>query len=86
MSQKSRQARSSQLTTAELSALPAETAMYEGLGKAFVLTPREDVLARVAREKKEADDDTAALEKKLHYLQTTFDNARSHLQAAMAPR
>ena len=86
MAQKARQARLCDLTTTELSSLPTGTPMYEGLGKAFVLTPSEHVLSRIKDEKKAAEDDLSALDKKLVYLQTTFDNARSHLQAAMAPR
>lgn len=46
----------------------------------FVWTPTEDVKARLAKETAESKADTGNLEKKLHYLETTFKNSRESFE------
>lgn len=72
-----------ELTLTELSALPDDTRVYEGIGKMFLLGDREAVISRIGQEKRGVESDSVALEKKLEYLEKTFDNAKLHIQAAM---
>ncbi|EKG17577.1 Prefoldin beta-like protein [Macrophomina phaseolina MS6] len=80
MTAKAREQRMLQLTTSEVDSLPADTNVYEGVGKMFVWSPVEDVKTRLASESEELKSDTANLEKKLHYLETTYKNSRDNLE------
>jgi hypothetical protein len=42
----------------------------------FVQTPTKDVMARLDEEGKELKSDVGNLEKKLHYLETTYKNSK----------
>lgn len=46
----------------------------------FVWSPVPDVKTRLATESEELKSDTANLEKKLHYLETTYKNSRDNLE------
>ncbi|KAF2145467.1 uncharacterized protein K452DRAFT_264515 [Aplosporella prunicola CBS 121167] len=80
MAAKAREQRMLQLTTSEVDALPPDTKVYEGVGKMFVFSPRDDVKQRLAAEGEELKGDTVNLEKKLHYLETTYKNSRDNLE------
>ncbi|CAL5874671.1 uncharacterized protein PFLUO_LOCUS8972 [Penicillium psychrofluorescens] len=80
MTAKQRDVRMLQLTSKELSELPAETGVYEGVGKMFVNVPIDAVNKRLARESSEATADITNLEKKLHYHETTHKNSRENLE------
>lgn len=84
LQQKQRGTRLLDLTLTELNALPADTPIYEGVGKMFLLSDQTDVKQRLQAEKKGNEGDAAALQKKLTYLTTTFENAKLHIQAAMS--
>lgn len=43
-------------------------------------SPVEDVKKRLASESEELKSDTSNLEKKLHYLETTYKNSRDNLE------
>ncbi|KAF2842446.1 prefoldin subunit 1 [Patellaria atrata CBS 101060] len=77
---KNRESRMVQLTSSELNTLPKDTNVYEGVGKMFVLNPTEDVKTRLATETNELKSDISNLEKKLHYLETTYKNSRDNLE------
>ncbi|KAK7529065.1 Prefoldin [Phyllosticta citriasiana] len=79
---KAREQRMLQLTTTEVDSLPKDTRVYEGVGKIsrFVLTPTREVKQRLAKEGEEIKSDTANLEKKLHYLETTLKNSRDNFE------
>jgi prefoldin subunit 1 len=47
------------------------------------MTPSADVKKRLESENKELQSDVSNLEKKLHYLETTFKNSRSNLDKVL---
>ncbi|KAL2354056.1 hypothetical protein BJ546DRAFT_1026873 [Cryomyces antarcticus] len=63
---KNRESRLLQLTSSEVSSLPKDTNVYEG--------------DRLSSETEELKSDMSNLEKKLHYLETTYKNSRDHLE------
>ncbi|KAJ6004491.1 hypothetical protein N7499_000559 [Penicillium canescens] len=80
MTAKQRDIRMLQLTSKELSELPSETRVYEGVGKMFVNVPIDTVNKRLTRESGEASSEITNLEKKLHYHETTHKNSRENLE------
>ena len=83
LASKQRQIRLFDLTLTELHALPAVTPVYEGIGKMFLMGERGEVVQRISEEKKGTEGDAVAMNKKLEYLEKTFENAKLHIQAAM---
>ncbi|KAI9748171.1 MAG: hypothetical protein M1815_003470 [Lichina confinis] len=83
MAAKQRDARLLQLTVDEVSELPGDTNVYEGVGKMFVHRPKPDVGRRLTKEADELRSDLSNLDKKLHYFETTLKNSRSHMQQIM---
>ncbi|GAB7361020.1 hypothetical protein MBLNU230_g1062t1 [Neophaeotheca triangularis] len=81
MAAKKREERMLQLSTVELNALPQETPVYDGVGKMFVAMSIPDVKTRQAKEAEDVKKAIADLEKKLHYLETTYKNSREHMEA-----
>ncbi|KAJ5086616.1 hypothetical protein NUU61_007923 [Penicillium alfredii] len=80
MTAKQRDIRMLQLTSKELSELPSETPVYEGVGKMFVNVPIDAVNKRLTSERSEASSEINNLEKKLHYHETTHKNSRDNLE------
>ncbi|KAK4507438.1 hypothetical protein PRZ48_001173 [Zasmidium cellare] len=78
---KNRENRMLQLSSSELDTLPKDTPIYDGVGKMFVLTSTEDVKGRQAKEATDVKAEIANLEKKLHYLETTYNNSQQHMEA-----
>ncbi|KAI1915812.1 hypothetical protein LOZ61_001484 [Ophidiomyces ophidiicola] len=68
---KQRDMRLSELTSNELGQVPPNTNVYEGVG---------DVKKRLSDEQKGLKTDLANLEKRLHYLETTFKNSRAQME------
>lgn len=46
----------------------------------FVQTPTKEVISRLESEDKELKGDVVNLEKKLHYLETTYKNSRDGIE------
>ncbi|KAJ5597770.1 hypothetical protein N7537_007854 [Penicillium hordei] len=80
MTAKQRDIRMLQLTSKELSELPSETKVYEGVGKMFVNVPVDTVNKRLTRESGEATAEISNLEKKLQYHETTNQKSRENLE------
>ncbi|KAF2771699.1 Prefoldin [Teratosphaeria nubilosa] len=80
---KNRENRMLQLSSTEMDALPKDTPVYDGVGKMFVQTSIPDVKARQAKEAEEVKKELANLDKKLHYLETTYKNSQEHLEAIL---
>ncbi|KAI6372688.1 hypothetical protein MCOR25_003653 [Pyricularia grisea] len=76
---KAREMRLAELTRSEISSLPTDTPVYEGLGKMFVLTPASDLNNKLSKQVKELGTDIENLGKRLHYLETTAKNSQSHI-------
>ncbi|KAJ6163105.1 hypothetical protein N7497_003084 [Penicillium chrysogenum] len=81
MTAKQRDIRMLQLTSKELSELPSETRVYEGVGKMFVNVPVDTVNKRLTRESGEATTEISNLEKKLQYHETTNQKSREKPRA-----
>jgi prefoldin subunit 1 len=47
------------------------------------MTPAEEVMERLAKESKALDDDKSALDKKLHYLETTYKNSKDSFESIL---
>ena len=77
---KKREARLNQLTATELSTLPKDNPVYEGVGKMFVAVPINTLNKRLATESADLDKDIKDLEKRLQYQETTFKNSRQHIE------
>ncbi|KAI5819684.1 Prefoldin [Pyronema omphalodes] len=83
MALKAREIRVSQLTAQELTKVPQETKTYESVGKMFVREDISDLQTRLKKEEASLKDDIESLKKKQIYLETTFTNATSNLQAIL---
>ncbi|KAG9947804.1 Prefoldin, partial [Aureobasidium melanogenum] len=81
MNTKTRENRMLQLTAAELDGLPSDANVYEGVGKMFVASPKTDVKVRLTKDQDTIKKDMEGLEKKMHYLETTYNNSKTHLDA-----
>ncbi|KAJ5089517.1 hypothetical protein N7532_008201 [Penicillium argentinense] len=80
MTARQRDVRMLQLTSKELSELPSETRVYEGVGKMFVNVPIDSVNKRLTRESSEASTEITNLEKKLQYHETTAQKSKENLE------
>ncbi|KAL8817568.1 MAG: hypothetical protein Q9223_003631 [Gallowayella weberi] len=76
---KQRDIRMLELTSTEVKQLSSDTKVYEGVGKMFMFTPTENVQTRLVSETTELKSDISSLNKKLHYLETTYKNSREHI-------
>jgi prefoldin subunit 1 len=47
----------------------------------FVASPKTDVKVRLTRDQETIKKDMEGLDKKMHYLETTFNNSKTHLDA-----
>ncbi|KAI9722809.1 MAG: hypothetical protein M1828_004505 [Chrysothrix sp. TS-e1954] len=84
---KQREKRIVKLTTDELSSLPKDNNVYEGVGRMqdiprhpwFVMSKTQDVKDKNASQDKELDTEIVNLNKRLHYLETTAKNSQEHI-------
>jgi len=79
ISVKQRDSRLLQLTSSEVSTLPHDTRIYEGVGKMFVFSPKDEIEKRLGVETADLKSEIDNLGKKLHYLETTHKNSREHI-------
>ncbi|KAG8533346.1 uncharacterized protein KY384_002129 [Bacidia gigantensis] len=77
---KQRDTRMLEITSTEVKQMEQETKLYEGVGKMFVFSPRQDVEKRISSNVTELKSDIGSLNKKLHYLETTHKNSREHIE------
>lgn len=77
---KQRDIRLLELTSKEISSLPKETPVYEGVGKMFMSVPMNTVDKRLSTESTELKSDISGLEKKLSSLEMTHKNGRENLE------
>ncbi|TRX98186.1 hypothetical protein FHL15_000831 [Xylaria flabelliformis] len=76
---KQREMRMAQLTRTELLSLPAETNVYEGVGKMFVSLPVTDMKGKLETQIKELEGDVETLGKRLHYLEISQKNSKDQI-------
>ncbi|TGO69738.1 hypothetical protein BOTNAR_0007g00190 [Botryotinia narcissicola] len=79
ISLKQREIRKLELTSTEVSTLPPDTNVYEGVSKMFVFSPTADVDKRLNRETKDLKSDIDNLGKKLQYLETTYEKSTENI-------
>ncbi|KAJ9110577.1 hypothetical protein QFC20_002906 [Naganishia adeliensis] len=79
---KNREKKILELTTQQLNAIPrAENVkMYKGVGKAFIMQPRESISAEHTAQQKAVADDLTSLSKKAKYLEKQLNDAQSQLK------
>ncbi|KAK1757715.1 Prefoldin [Echria macrotheca] len=80
LASKQREVRLAQLTRGEISSLPPDTAVYEGVGKMFVAVPAPALQAKLGSQMKEMETEMEGLTKRLHYLETTAKNSQEHIE------
>ncbi|KAK3192852.1 hypothetical protein K4F52_001209 [Lecanicillium sp. MT-2017a] len=77
---KQREQRLVRLTVSELSSLPKETTVYEGVGKMFAALPVTDMLGKLEGQTKDIEGEVDKLGQRLLYLETTHKNSREHIE------
>ncbi|KAI0025606.1 Prefoldin [Xylariomycetidae sp. FL0641] len=75
---KQRELRMAQLTRTEMSALPPDTNVYEGVGKMFVALPVSEMQSKLGAQIKGVEGDIDGLSKRLHYLEVSQKNSKDH--------
>ncbi|KAI1202439.1 Prefoldin beta-like protein [Nemania serpens] len=76
---KQREMRMAQLTRTEISSLPADTNVYEGVGKMFISLPASDMKGKLETQIKELEGDVETLGKRLHYLEVSQKNSKDQI-------
>ncbi|KAI8956982.1 hypothetical protein F5Y11DRAFT_353046 [Daldinia sp. FL1419] len=76
---KQRELRMAQLTRSEISSLPADTNVYEGVGKMFVAMPVADMKGKLEGQIKEVEGEVDGLGKRLHYLEVSQKNSQDQI-------
>ncbi|KAK9465753.1 Prefoldin [Lipomyces arxii] len=79
IAQKQRDIKLTDLTIKELKKIPADTGVWEGVGKMFLNVPVIEHISRLEKNKVDSEDQVQAMNKKLHYLETTFMNAKRNI-------
>ncbi|KAJ9123265.1 hypothetical protein QFC22_001463 [Naganishia vaughanmartiniae] len=71
-----------ELTTQQLNAIPRDeqVKMYKGVGKAFIMQPRESISAEHTAQQKAISDDLSSLTKKAKYLEKQLNDAQGQLR------
>nr|BBE38610.1 prefoldin subunit 1 [Thermochaetoides thermophila] len=77
---KQREMRLAQLTRSEISALPSDTDVYEGVGKMFVAVPVPAMQDKLGEQIKTLEGEVETMNKRLHYLETTAKNSQEHIE------
>ncbi|KAJ2985600.1 hypothetical protein NUW58_g5443 [Xylaria curta] len=76
---KQREMRMAQLTRTELSSLPTDTNVYEGVGKMFISLPVADMKGKLETQIKDLEGDVETLGKRLHYLEVSQKNSKDQI-------
>ncbi|KAI1327568.1 hypothetical protein F5Y16DRAFT_399349 [Xylariaceae sp. FL0255] len=76
---KSREMRMAQLTRTEMASLPADTNVYEGVGKMFLSLPVSEMKGKLEKQIKDLEGDVDGLGKRLHYLEVSQKNSKDQI-------
>ncbi|KAJ8131481.1 hypothetical protein O1611_g2151 [Lasiodiplodia mahajangana] len=76
---KQREMRMAQLTRTEILSLPADTNVYEGVGKMFISLPVADMKGKLETQIKALEGDVESLGKRLHYLEVSQKNSKDQI-------
>ncbi|XP_044078481.1 prefoldin subunit 1 isoform X2 [Siniperca chuatsi] len=73
------------LTHAEITTLPDNTRLYEGVGRMFILQSKEDINNQLMDKQKTADEKIKELEKKV-YLERSVKEAEDNIREMLLSR
>merc|ERR1712193_71224 len=77
---KQREQRLIKLTLGEVSSLPEDAVVYEGVGKMFASLPVDSLRQKLDVQGKDIEGEVEKLNKRLLYLETTQKNSREHIE------
>lgn len=80
LASRQREMRLAQLTRVEISTLPTDTPIYEGVGKMFVALPVPALQDKLGTQIKDIEGEVETLTKRLQYLETTAKNSQEHIE------
>lgn len=84
--QQSRVKKHATLTQAEISAVPENTRMFEGVGRMFILQSKEEINNQLADKQKSADEKIKELEQKKTYLERSVKDAEDNIREMLMSR
>ncbi|XP_061754943.1 prefoldin subunit 1 isoform X2 [Nerophis ophidion] len=74
------------LTHTEISTLPNDTPMYEGVGRMFILQSKDDIAHQLKDKQKTADEKIKELEQKKVYLERSVKEAEDNIREMLMSR
>ncbi|KAJ0003884.1 hypothetical protein NQD34_010098 [Periophthalmus magnuspinnatus] len=74
------------LTHGEISALPDNTRLYEGVGRMFILQPKEEINNQLMDKQRTADEKIKELEQKKQYLERSVKEAEDNIREMLMSR
>ncbi|KAH7326777.1 Prefoldin, partial [Stachybotrys elegans] len=77
---KQREQRLVRLTVNEMSTLPQDSVVYEGVGKMFVSMPVTALRHKLEKQTQDLEGEVDKLGQRLLYLETTHKNSREHIE------
>ncbi|CAL1572532.1 unnamed protein product [Knipowitschia caucasica] len=75
-----------QLTHHEISVLPDNTRLYEGVGRMFILQSKEEINNQLTDKQKTADEKIKELEQKKQYLERSVKEAEDNIREMLLSR
>lgn len=84
--QLSRVQKHAQLTHKEISALPDNTRLYEGVGRMFILQSKEEINNQLMDKQRTADEKIQELEQKKQYLERSVKEAEDNIREMLMSR
>ncbi|XP_020780138.1 prefoldin subunit 1 [Boleophthalmus pectinirostris] len=75
-----------QLTHLEISALPDNTRLYEGVGRMFILQSKEEINNQLMDKQRTADEKIKELEQKKQYLERSVKEAEDNIREMLMSR
>jgi len=77
---KDRERRILQLTINEITSMEKDVNMYKGVGKMFMMVPRQEMEKELKDQEKDLADDINGLNKKTKYLEKQFNDAQAQIR------
>ncbi|XP_061818778.1 prefoldin subunit 1 [Nerophis lumbriciformis] len=74
------------LTHTEISTLPNNTPLYEGVGRMFILQSKDDIAHQLKDKQKTADEKIKELEQKKVYLERSVKEAEDNIREMLMSR
>ncbi|KAF4077347.1 hypothetical protein AMELA_G00207100 [Ameiurus melas] len=84
--QLSRMKKHANLTYVEITSLPNNTRVYEGVGRMFILQSKDEINNQLTEKQKTADDKIKELEQKKTYLERSVKEAEDNIREMLMSR